>query len=275
MQIPVSFRGSGQSQQGQQQGGFSQQGGQGFGGFQGGQHFGYGGQQQQPSFGGKESFTGKEYFTGGQQGLQSEQGFQSQQGMQQQGQGMQQQMTGKNIGQWVQKEIQSTEVSTSDLTHIHALLLISGECYIKEHVLMKLCPDSTGVLKSWHHNVTIKNLDALCQLSKSWGLTLPFHKTPEQREQEIKSKLPNVIPIFTDGEALKELKLGACLLEQHFAQAFFMSYNDQLKDVIKNLCGNLCDNVVHVKNALTNTQEFYPVPFVKTIVCKEGVPDRK
>ena len=59
--------------------------------------------------------------------------------------------------------------------------------YVKEHLLSRICDDSRGLMKQWHKNVTVPNLEHLCNLAKEFGMTLPFNKTLEAREHEIKA----------------------------------------------------------------------------------------
>jgi len=258
--------------------------------FGGGQQFGYGsgqqfGQQQQPygqqqqqhwrekqgeqprdEQGGisglwekvKETFTPQSYESGGQTyGGQRESGTQM------------------GIGNWVTKDLRVNDVSVADLTELHLLLLTAGECYIKEHIWMKLSEDRQGLVKQWHQKVTINNLDQLCNLAQKWGMTLPCARPLEQREHEIKTRLQNVGPILTDVEVLKDLKCSACSLEQQLARAFFLSHNEDMKKIAKSLCSNVCDQVSQLKQTLCQQPDYFPVPIVKTIVCKEGVHDRK
>jgi len=277
-----------QQQQGMKEGMFQQPSREQFGG---GQQFGYGsgqqfGQQQQPygqqqqqqwrekqggeqprdEQGGisglwekvKETFTPQSYESGGQTyGGQRESGTQM------------------GIGNWVTKDLRANDVSAADLTELHLLLLTAGECYIKEHILMKLSEDRQGLVKQWHQKVTINNLDQLCNLAQKWGLTLPCARPLEQREHEIKTRLQNVGPILTDVEVLKDLKCSACSLEQQLARAFFLSHNEDMKKTAQSLCHNACEQVTQLKQVLCQQPDYFPVPIVKTIVCKEGVHDRK
>jgi hypothetical protein len=289
---PSQWRGgqerySPQQQQGMKEGMFQQPSREQFGG---GQQFGYGsgqqfGQQQQPygqqqqqqwrdkqgeqprdEQGGisglwekvKETFTPQSYESGGQTyGGQRESGTQM------------------GIGNWVTKDLRVNDVSVADLTELHLLLLFAGECYIKEHILMKLSEDRQGLVKQWHQKVTINNLNQLCNLAQKWGVTLPCARPLEQREHEIKNRLQNVGPILTDVEVLKDLKCSACSLEQQLARAFFLSHNEDMKNTAQSLCHNACDQVSQLKQALCQQPDYFPVPIVKTIVCKEGVHDRK
>jgi hypothetical protein len=201
---------------------------------------------------------------------------QQQQGVggQQQGFGGQQYGMGKsNIGQYVEKTL-SKQVCSNDLSNLHFLVMLTGDCYVKEHVLMRLTQNSE-VIQNWHKEVTIKNLDLLVNHYKKLGLNLPFCKTLESREQEIKSKLQQVIPVLTCGEAICSVKLRACILEQKLAETFFTSMDPELKSITQQCCENLCNNLSKLKEISHQCPEFYPAPFVRSVLVREGVEHRR
>jgi hypothetical protein len=177
-------------------------------------------------------------------------------------------------GKWIEKTLRE-QISVADLTLLHLLVSATSICYVKEHVFMKLSNDTQGLIKNWHKEVTVKNLEHLTNVCKSWGLPLPCSKTPEQRENEIKQALPQKLNVLTELEVLKDIMCSACSLEQVFAQAFMSSCNSDLREIARMCCGNVCENFVQIKNHLNKMPEFHPIPIARTVLVKEGVYDRK
>jgi hypothetical protein len=191
---------------------------------------------------------------------------------QQQMYGTQQQQVSKG---WQIVNVTKNDVSTADICALHLLLRLSGISYIKEHVLMKLCTDNNGMIREWHKNVTIKNLDALEQIAKSWNLTLPFSESLENREKQIKQALSNVPKVITESEALSDICASAHLLERELAIGGMASINNEFKNVCRNSCHNLCQEYAKLKECICSSDEFFPIPFAKTVVVKEGVQSRR
>jgi hypothetical protein len=185
------------------------------------------------------------------------------------------QFAGIKGGEWSEKNLKSNNVGVTDLACLHILLRLSGTCYIKEHVLMKLADDTSGVLRDWHKNVTIKNLDTFSELAIKFGLTLPFPKSLEQREQQIKSSLQNVGQVITEGEALMDLCQAAHLLCQEFACGFMSGVNPEFKEACRVGCGVVSENYLRLKEAIRNTEQYFPPPYAKTVVIHEGITTRR
>jgi hypothetical protein len=187
--------------------------------------------------------------------------------------------TGQQVSQqsnWVKINLHKNDVAVTDLTVLHILLRLSGNCYLKEHILMKLCNDSNGMIREWHKNVTIKNLNVLEQIYKSWGLPLPFAESLEQREQQIKQSLSNVSKnVLTEGEAFSDLCASACLLEKEFACGAMTGVNEQLKQTCKQSCETLCGEYSKIKQQVKQTDEFFPPPIVSSVIVKEGIQSRR
>jgi hypothetical protein len=187
----------------------------------------------------------------------------------------QQQQTGFKGMEWSEKQIQANNVGVTDLAVLHCLLRLSGICYVKEHLMMKLAEDNSGLLKEWHHNVTIKNLDNLSEIAHKIGLTLPFPKSLEQREHQIKNSLQNVPKVITEGEALSDLCSTAHLLIQEFTCGFMTGLCPEFKEACRVGCGVVSENYLKLKEVLRNTEQYYPPAIVKSVVCHEGITSRK
>jgi hypothetical protein len=212
-----------------------------------------------------------------QQGIQGQQGFglgQQQQQQYQQQQGIQGQQT-MFQGQWAEKHLQQNNVSVTDVAVLHLLLRLSGICYVKEHILMKLCQDNTGFIRNWHNQVTINNLDVFSKFVKIWGLTLPFPETLEKREHEIKNSLQNVSQVLTLGEALSDICASAHMVHQELSCGYMGSNNEEFKEACKKASSVLCQQYCQLKEAITKTEQFYPLPIVKSVVIHEGVQSRR
>jgi hypothetical protein len=236
------------------------------------------GQQQLPQQGQQESV-----WKQGQQQI-PQQGFQQfgtqqygQQGYQQQQQPYQQQMFQQGQGQvqFVEKTIRDNNVAVTDLTTLHLILRQAGACYVKEHVLLKLCQDNLGMIRKWHNEITIKNLDTFSMIAHKWGLTLPFPESLEKREHEIKQQLGNVSSVISPGEAYTDLCFSAHLLQQELTCAFMSGINQEFKEACKTACAVLCENYVQLKQAIKNTDQYFPPPIVKQVVVHEGVQSRR
>jgi hypothetical protein len=187
----------------------------------------------------------------------------------------QQQQTGFKGMEWSEKHIQANNVGVTDLAVLHCLLRLSGICYVKEHLMMKLAEDNSGLLKEWHHNVTIKNLDNLSEIAHKIGLTLPFPKSLEQREHQIKNSLQNVPKVVTEGEALSDICSTAHLLIQEFTCGFMTGLCPEFKEACRVGCGVVSEYYLKVKEVLRNTEQYYPPAIVKSVVCHEGITSRK
>jgi hypothetical protein len=199
---------------------------------------------------------------------------QPQQGYQQQGLGQQQTMF-QQQAQFVEKTIPRQDVSVSDITVLHLLLRLSGVCYVKEHVLMKLCQDNTCI-RNWHNSVTINNLDIFSKFVKVWGLTLPFPESLEKREHEVKQQLSNVSGnVITLGEALSDICGSAHMLHQELSCGYMSSCNEEFKQACKQACGILCEQYNNLKHAIKSTEQNFPLPIVKTVIFHEGVQSRR
>jgi hypothetical protein len=184
------------------------------------------------------------------------------------------------VGNMVTKNIERECFSLGELMHVNMGLIITGQCYIKEHILLLLLggghatgSEAVGYneVRSWHQNVTIKNLRALYHLADKMQLPLPFLEPLEQREQIIKKSLGQVGPVITSHEALTEIKLGAIHLAHCWVQATMTSFNENVRQIFQECASNVFTEFPHLKEALKKL-EYCPVPFVKSFVaCDTGV----
>lgn len=178
------------------------------------------------------------------------------------------------------KEVSQTvapKYNFCEVAEVYELLRIAGQCYVKEHLLMQLNGDKSGFIREWHQKVTIKSLDHLTPVAKEMGLTLPFPKSPEAREAEIKNGLKGLKEqIVTDGEALLELKFAGRMLGMFLAQALLTSTNKELRGLFCDMQKCVCEEYTKTMEHLKNTDSFFPTPVVeKFSFMSSGITERK
>jgi hypothetical protein len=179
----------------------------------------------------------------------------------------------------VTKNIEREGFTLSELMHVHVGLLITGQCYIKEHILMMLLggghtrEEELGFneVKAWHDNVTRKNLRVLYQLANQMQLPLPFQQPLEKREEIIKRCLSQVGPVLTPLEALAEVKIGAMHLAHFWTQSAMTSLNETASEIFQDCAKNVFNEIHHLKGALKKL-DYCPMPIVTSFkTCDTGV----
>jgi hypothetical protein len=173
--------------------------------------------------------------------------------------------------------VQQPKFNLCEVAEVYEMLKVLGQCYIKEHTLLALNGDKTGFLKEWHTRVTIKGLDTLIPFAKDMGLTLPFPKSLETREQEIKTALKGIsAQVITDGEVLKELKIAGRQIEMCAAQAFLGCTNKELRSVFCDMKTTVGDAYTKTMEHLRETDCFFPIPVVTGFTyMSSGLVERK
>jgi len=164
-----------------------------------------------------------------------------------------------------------------EISAVYELLKLSGNCYIKEHVMCALNADKTGWLKEWHTKVTIGNLNHLTAAAKEMGLTLPFPKPLEQRENEIKAHLGKCKEqVITDGEVFKELMNTGRQLENMLTNACLYACHEKLRNAFCEMKKVTADHYIKTCEQLKSTDSFFPLPIVeKFTFINSGITERK
>jgi len=162
------------------------------------------------------------------------------------------------------------DINVVELSNIHIGLIMEGNCFIKETVLLLLVgsgketlSDAAHVLKQWHDQVTKKNLKLLSELAEGLKMPLPFMEPIEERESSIKRALGNIgSPVVKDCEALMELRIGGSHLCHFYTQATMTAHDPHIRSIFKEIADNVFHGVCQVKNALEKTAHV-PLPIVK------------
>jgi len=168
-------------------------------------------------------------------------------------------------------DIGKLNLSTAEIGILWEAMKITGQCIIKDNLLMMLSDDKSGVIKKWHDNVTKTNYKRLLPFFKELGTGLPLPKDPEDRLQELKGQFKGVTPIMTPGEALNDLCVTAKFAQHLFDNGYLVACNDSVRQVFKELGQSVCDNFHMIHDGLKKTDSYFPPPIVHGISARPGV----
>jgi len=179
-------------------------------------------------------------------------------------------------GKFITRNITETTISAVDLAEMHCLLKAICSMYLKEHVLMSLCEDKDGHIKSWHKSVTVKAFDDFSKIAKSWGLQLPFTISPEQREHDIKRGLSGVAKgVITDYEGMIQVYESSQMLMMLIGRVINLGTNSKFTSECTSYFLSVGRHVQNLDSAIKKCSCDHPFPLVRAVTFKEGVLDRK
>jgi len=167
-------------------------------------------------------------------------------------------------------------LNASEMNALHTALCIESQCYIKNHMLMLLSGDRTGMIRFWHDNVTKPNLDRLILLANACGLSMPWSKPLETREMELKSMLGTATGVLTDIEALAEIKLAAKSLGANYMCGFEAASTDDCRNLFALCNRSVLDNFPKLCDTMKMCDGFFPMPKCERVLTVDsGVHTRK
>jgi len=167
-------------------------------------------------------------------------------------------------------------LNASEMTALHMALCIESQCYVKNHMLMLLSGDRTGMIRFWHDNVTKPNLDRLILLANACGLSMPWSKPLETREMELKSMLGTVTGALTDIEALAEIKLAAKSLGANYMCGFESAGTEDCRNLFAMCNRSVLDNFPKLCDTMKMCDGFFPLPKCERVLTVDsGVHTRK